>query len=79
LQSDAGPIEIPAPARGHKLIEGLFQELPEPWTAVEKARWLRLAASVFDVLYETDDKIVTVEVKTAPGGNGAKIEQTERS
>jgi hypothetical protein len=83
LDSDAAAsVDIAVSARRHKLIEGLFQELPEPhakWTASQQARWLRLAASMFDVLYVTDDKIVVIEVKTAPDAKNAKTEQTERS
>jgi hypothetical protein len=52
----------------HHLIKGLFEELPEPqakWGAAERVRWLRLAASMFDVLYTTEDgKAFVVEVKT---------------
>jgi hypothetical protein len=82
LESEMASAQVPAAARRHKLIEGLFQELPEPhakWTVAEQARWLRLAASMFDVLYITDDKIVVIEVKTTPEAKSAKIEQTERS
>jgi hypothetical protein len=83
LESETASVEIPPSARRHKLIEGLLQELPEPhakWTAAEQARWLRLAASMFDVLYISDDKIVVIDVKTAPAGaKRAKIEQTDRS
>jgi hypothetical protein len=65
----------------HKLIQGLFQELPEArtrWTAAERARWLRLAASMFDVLYIADDKVVAlIEVKTVPEDIGGKPNQTE--
>jgi hypothetical protein len=38
-----------------------------------------LAASMFDVLYITDDKIVVIEVEVAPEAKSAKIEQAERS
>jgi hypothetical protein len=75
--TETASLETPVSAQRHKLIEGLFQELPEPhtkWTAAEQARWLRLAASMFDVLYETDDKIVVIEVKTVPEAKGAKVE-----
>jgi hypothetical protein len=51
----------------HHLIEGLFQELPDPgvkWGTTERARWLRLAASVFDVLYPADDgKTFIIDVR----------------
>jgi hypothetical protein len=52
----------------HQLIEGLFRELPEPpaeWGTAERVRWLRLAASMFDVLYERQDTAVAIEVKTS--------------
>jgi len=45
------------PPRHHQLIEGLFEKLPEPetkWGAAECVKWLRLAASMFDVLYSAD-------------------------
>jgi hypothetical protein len=83
LESETASGEIRTSTRRHKLIDGLFQELPEPhakWTAAEQVRWLRLAASMFDVLYITDDdKIVVIEVKTAPDAKSAKIDQTDRS
>jgi hypothetical protein len=82
LGSETIPIQAPPSAPRHKLIEGLFQELPEPhakWTAAERARWLRLAASMFDVLYISDDKIVVaIEVKASPEVESAKIKQTAR-
>jgi hypothetical protein len=59
----------------HKLIEGLFQELPEPqttWGATERVRWLRLAASMFDVLYVADDKLVIIEVRATKEGADGK-------
>jgi len=56
-----------APRRRHPLIEGLFEELPEPhsqMTEAKRARWLRLAASMLDVLYETDaDEASTADEK----------------
>ena len=50
----------------HHLLDGLFQELPDPPAkrgTAERVRWLRLAASMFDVLYERDDTLVAIEVK----------------
>jgi hypothetical protein len=55
----------------HLLIEGLLEELPAPhskWTPAERVRWLRLAASAFDVLYVADDKLVVIEIKALKEG-----------
>ncbi len=56
----------------HKLIDGLFQELPEPhaeWGTAERVRWLRLAASMFDVLYDRPDTLVAIEIRTVVEGS----------
>jgi|SRR5271166_1209356 len=83
LKPEPPSTHMPVLARRHQLIEGLFQELPDPhsqWGAAEQARWLRLAASMFDVLYVNDDgRIVIIDVKKAPEAQSAKIEQTDRS
>lgn len=51
----------------HPFITGLLKELPAPksrWSPSERAKWLRLASSAFDVIYEGDDgEIQIVEVK----------------
>ena len=72
--------ETIAPPHQHKLIQGLFQELPEAhskWSAAERARWLRLAATMFDVLYIADDNVVLIEVKTVAEEIRGKPEQAE--
>lgn len=73
------------PAR-HLLIEGLLQELPEPhtnWSVADRARWLRAAATAFDVLYIAENgDMVIVEAKTvSPRSERAdgKGQQTDRS
>jgi hypothetical protein len=40
------------------LLRGLVDRLPKPngiWPLDERAKWLRTAASVFDLVYKTDD------------------------
>lgn len=40
------------------LIEGLVDRLPKPnglWSLDDRAKWLRTAASVFDLVYKTGD------------------------
>ena len=41
------------------LIEGLVDRLPEPnalWPLADRARWLRTAASIFDLVYKISDE-----------------------
>jgi hypothetical protein len=40
------------------LIRGLVERLPKPnvaWSLEDRAKWLRTAASVFDLVYKTED------------------------
>ena len=40
------------------LIRGLVERLPKPnvaWSMEDRAKWLRTAASVFDLVYKTED------------------------
>jgi hypothetical protein len=40
------------------LILGLVERLPKPngpWPLDDRAKWLRTAASIFDLVYQTDD------------------------
>jgi hypothetical protein len=40
------------------LIQGLIDRLPKPngiWSLDDRARWLRTAASVFDLVYQAGD------------------------
>jgi len=66
----------PGSAR-HHLVEGLFEALPDPkseWSFAERSRWLRLAASMFDVLYTAkDNKVFVIEVKTVEDQTDGKI------
>lgn len=52
----------------HPFIEGMLQTLPEPhseWSIAERIKWLRAAASIFGVLYTSDDKD-DIEVNSRP-------------
>ena len=40
------------------LIRGLVERLPKPnvaWSLEDRAKWLRTAASIFDLVYRTED------------------------
>jgi hypothetical protein len=44
----------------HPFIEGLLKTLPETgstWTIKDRAKWLKLAANAFDLIYEGDGEI----------------------
>jgi hypothetical protein len=47
-----------------RIVPGIARS-PAKWGTAERVRWLRLAASMFDVLYERDDTLVAIEVKTS--------------
>lgn len=53
------------------LIVGLVQRLPETtekWDAEARAAWLRLAVSIFDVVYGNAETDITVEAKSKGAG-----------
>jgi hypothetical protein len=53
------------------LIVGLVKRLPAPgtgWDSNARAAWLRLATSIFDVVYEGGDGEITIEVKKTAAG-----------
>ena len=44
----------------HPFIQGLLRELPKAnsnWSISDRAKWLRLAVSAFDLIYEGDGTI----------------------
>ncbi len=44
----------------HPFIEGLLKTLPETgstWAIKDRAKWLKLAANAFDLIYEGDGEI----------------------
>jgi hypothetical protein len=46
------------PIRTDLLIRGLVERLPKPdgvWSLDDRAKWLRTAASIFDLVYKTGD------------------------
>ncbi len=52
----------------HPFIEGLLKTLPpvgQQWPVRDRAKWLRLAANAFDLIYEGDGEI---EIKAATTG-----------
>ena len=54
-QSDA---DEPVEGRTDLLIRGLVDRLPKPngiWPLDERAKWLRTAASIFDLVYQAGD------------------------
>jgi hypothetical protein len=55
LSNQAGDHES---ARADPLFQGLINRLPKPddlWPLEERAKWLRTAASIFDLLYKPMD------------------------
>lgn len=62
----------PHTGKGHPLIQGLLMTLPEPgqpWKTDGRAAWLRMAASIFDMIYtgSTGPVDVTARKETATG------------
>lgn len=56
------------PIKMHPFIDGLLQTLPlaqTDWDSEGRAKWLRAAAQIFDLLYSGGDGDVVVEVKSA--------------
>lgn len=56
------------PDKNHPLIQGLLLTLPEPgkpWDADARASWLRMAASIFDMIYEGPSAPITITVGPA--------------
>ncbi|WP_340117373.1 hypothetical protein [Pelagibius sp. 7325] len=56
--------------KNHPLIQGLLMTLPEPgenWDAEGRASWLRMAASIFDMIYTGTSSSVVIQTtkKTA--------------
>ncbi|MGA7457976.1 MAG: hypothetical protein WBW51_11770 [Methyloceanibacter sp.] len=54
-QSDA---KEPECSRNDLLIQGLVERLPKPnsiWSLDDRAKWLRTAASIFDLVYKVGD------------------------
>jgi hypothetical protein len=54
----------------HPFVKGLLRELPkagEPWKHSERTKWLKLAASAFDLIYVGDGDIQIIEVKNQKG------------
>lgn len=53
----------------HPFIEGLLKTLPETgssWPHRDRAKWLRLAANAFDLIYEGEDGEIEISAKSAP-------------
>jgi hypothetical protein len=51
----------------HPFIQGLLKELPDPgsdWPHAKRIKWLRLAASAFDMIYEGEGSIEIKESST---------------
>ena len=57
-QSDAEEADDGHDQRTDLLIRGLVERLPKPngiWPLDERAKWLRTAASIFDLVYQAGD------------------------
>jgi len=59
-KSDAEQSGAEEPDRGRSdlLIQGLVERLPKPngiWSLDDRAKWLRTAASIFDLVYKVGD------------------------
>jgi hypothetical protein len=60
-----------APSHAHPFIQGLLEHLPQPdtlWTIEGRAKWLKTAADVFDLMYKGDGEI-SIKVDRAEGGH----------
>lgn len=64
------------------LIQGLIDRLPKPdglWPLEERAKWLRTAASIFDLVYKTmdgDEREIGVVIGR-PEAHGSKEESSK--
>ena len=57
-QKPSAEAEESLPIRTDLLIRGLVERLPKPdgvWSLDDRAKWLRTAASIFDLVYRTVD------------------------
>jgi hypothetical protein len=57
-QKPSAEAEESFPIRTDLLIRGLVERLPKPdgvWSLDDRAKWLRTAASIFDLVYKTGD------------------------
>ena len=56
------------PDKDHPLIRGLLMTLPTPsgkWSAEGRASWLRMAASIFDMIYTDADGAIVVTIESS--------------
>jgi hypothetical protein len=61
----------PPPDKNHPLIQGLLLTLPRPgddWDIDGRASWLRMGASIFDMIYKGSGGIIQVAVKNDNSG-----------
>lgn len=52
--------------RLHPFIQGLLKTLPEQstaWSLRDRAKWLRLAANAFDLIYKSDDSDGEIQIR----------------
>jgi hypothetical protein len=57
-EAEQSSAEEPECGRSGLLIQGLVERLPKPngiWSLDDRAKWLRTAASIFDLVYKVGD------------------------
>ncbi|HVJ09250.1 MAG TPA: hypothetical protein VM554_12790 [Acidisarcina sp.] len=57
----------------HPFIEGLLKTLPQPetaWGIDDRTKWIRAAASIFDVIYSADDEVF---MRVADGDRSSNV------
>ena len=62
VENDENDSRAASVSRFHPFIEGLLQTLPqegEDWSGTDRVKWLKLAASAFDMIY-SGDAIITI-------------------
>lgn len=55
----------------HPFVEGLLKELPEPtteWKLERRVKWLRTAASIFDIIYKENEESREIQINIRQEG-----------
>jgi len=86
LSTQASGVEQDVSRTSDLLVQGLIDRLPKPnglWPLVERLRWLRTAASIFDLVYKVPDdereEISIVFARTEGTERPAHVEQKKAS
>ena len=68
---DAGDGNAAEASPHHPFVEGLLKELPKPtteWKLERRVKWLRTAASIFDIIYKENGESREIEISIRQEG-----------